>query len=90
MNGACALLQANNPDPAQLPQGEVLGITAILLTCSYNTKVRLGAWPSSSVLSFKPQPCLWDTNAGSLHLAHFHFTQYRMTCGLLWHRSLCG
>ena len=35
-----APLQANNPDPAQLPQGEVLGITAILLTCSYNTKVR--------------------------------------------------
>lgn len=32
-------MQANNPDPAQLPQGEVLGITAILLTCSYNTKV---------------------------------------------------
>jgi ASF1 like histone chaperone len=32
--------QANHPDPAQLPQGEVLGITAILLTCSYNTKVR--------------------------------------------------
>jgi ASF1 like histone chaperone len=36
-------LQANNPDPKQLPQGEVLGITAILLTCSYNTKARCAA-----------------------------------------------
>ena len=40
-------MQANNPDPAQLPQGEVLGITAILLTCSYNTKVRLGTCRSA-------------------------------------------
>lgn len=33
------LAQADPPDPARLPQDEILGITAILLTCSYNDKV---------------------------------------------------
>ncbi len=31
--------QANPPDYKRLPEDEIVGITAILLTCSYNEKV---------------------------------------------------
>lgn len=32
--------QADPPDPAKLPQDDILGITAVLLTCLYGDKVR--------------------------------------------------
>ncbi len=42
---ACA--QSNPPDPAKLRMDDIMGITVILLTCSYNGKVRpAGKWQS--------------------------------------------
>lgn len=38
------VFQANSPDPARIPQHDILGVTVILLTCSYNGKefIRVG------------------------------------------------
>ena len=33
-------LQANAPDPARLPQDDIVGVTVLLLTCSYQQQVR--------------------------------------------------
>ncbi len=33
-------MQSNPPDPAKLQLEDIMGITVILLTCSYNGKVR--------------------------------------------------
>ena len=39
--GFCgALVQSNPPDPAKLRLDDIMGITVILLTCSYNGKVQ--------------------------------------------------
>ena len=35
-------LQADPPNPAQLPQDDIVGVTVMLLTCSYNQQV--SAW----------------------------------------------
>lgn len=34
------VLQSNPPDPAKLRMDDIMGITVILLTCSYNDKAR--------------------------------------------------
>ena len=33
-------LQADPPDSSKLPQDDIVGVTVLLLTCSYQTKVR--------------------------------------------------
>ena len=37
-------MQADSPDPAKIPCGDLLGVTVVLLTCSYKTQefVRVG------------------------------------------------
>ena len=34
-------LQADPPNPAQLPQDDIVGVTVMLLTCSYNQQVSM-------------------------------------------------
>ena len=33
------LVKADPPNPAQLPQDDIVGVTVMLLTCSYNQQV---------------------------------------------------
>jgi len=43
------IFQANPPDPAKIPQGDLLGVTVILLQCAYkgNEFVRIGFYVSN-------------------------------------------
>ena len=47
----CVALQADPPDASKLPQEDIVGVTVLLLTCSYKEKVRLlgrvPVWPFS-------------------------------------------
>ena len=35
------LVKADPPNPAQLPQDDIVGVTVMLLTCSYNQQVSM-------------------------------------------------
>ena len=50
--GVASCTQADAPDPSLVPQGDILGVTVVLLTCSYQNRefVRVGYYLNNEYL----------------------------------------
>lgn len=63
--------QADPPDPTKLPQDDILGITAVLLTCLYGDKVHPSSCfrrrPPAALLSaaVRKNCFFWGSNFGT-------------------------
>ena len=51
------VLQADSPSPQQLPPDEILGVTVVLVTCSYKERefVRVGYYVNNELLGHDPE-----------------------------------
>lgn len=52
------VLQADAPDPEQLPPDEILGVTVVLVTCSYRERefIRVGYYVNNEYMNPNPPP----------------------------------
>ena len=52
------VLQADAPDPTQLPPDEILGVTVVLVTCSYRERefIRVGYYVNNEYVDPNPPP----------------------------------
>lgn len=52
------VLQADAPDPEQLPPDEILGVTVVLVTCSYRERefIRVGYYVNNEYVDPNPPP----------------------------------
>ena len=52
------VFQADAPDPAKIPEGSILGVTVVMLTCSYKEAefIRVGYYVNNEYAGEQPQP----------------------------------